>query len=109
MLVLVNRGGRSFYEAVNSWMKSGLLELAQECIIFLQESSGDPRDDPRLAFLADLPHAFRYIGESTQIGIGPAMMTLLRAASSELVLFVEEDFRVNAQYIHRTGIFKICS
>ena len=84
-------------------MKSGLLALARERIVFLQEAPRDPLQDIRIAFLKHLPLEFKVIGSPSQIGIGPALVRLLHEASSEVVMFIEEDFHVNEQFITRTG------
>lgn len=101
--ILVHRGSRSFRRAFASWVHSGLLARAHEVLLYLQQSewcgSRTPQPlpcaDPRVGFLQQYRiDRVRVMGSKEQVGIGPAMLELVRSAHGAHVLFLEEDFAI---------------
>ena len=100
--VLVHRGGDAFAKAAASWHESGLLRGASETLVFLQEWPLDLDDemarvrhtDVADARISRLPEAYgmNVIGSREQLGISGALERLVRAARSDIILFLEEDF-----------------
>jgi hypothetical protein len=101
--VLVHRGSAAFRAAMESWRASGLLGMASQVLVFVQEvaDADDPVGDPRIAGLprplddygrASVLHA----GEGVQAGISGAMLAIAEAVdpSVDALLFLEEDWRV---------------
>eukprot|EP00516_Mucochytrium_quahogii_P008164 CAMPEP_0203752488 /NCGR_PEP_ID=MMETSP0098-20131031/6412_1 /ASSEMBLY_ACC=CAM_ASM_000208 /TAXON_ID=96639 /ORGANISM=" , Strain NY0313808BC1" /LENGTH=377 /DNA_ID=CAMNT_0050642689 /DNA_START=298 /DNA_END=1428 /DNA_ORIENTATION=+ len=94
IISVVNRGKESFKKALDSWHKSGLLDLASETIIFLQNNV---ENDPRHAY-ASL-YGVKVVGEPMQIGLSSAMNVLFEMVHTEQhILFLEEDFIIKEQY-----------
>ena len=106
LLVLVNRGKRSFENALKSWDRHNLFHLVSKTIVFFQNLGigTNIEEDPRVKILLQNKnivgfgqrsleeHGIKVIGSTGQVGIAKAYHTLVKAAETEHVMFVEEDF-----------------
>ena len=93
--ILAHRGKKALRKALESWQKSGLMDLAEEKILFLQEWKHDEIDDKRLDGDIVNTYGLTIIGEEEQIGIARGLYKLVERSMSDFVLFLEEDFRIS--------------
>jgi hypothetical protein len=127
LCVLVHRGGVAFKRAVDTWLAAGLLEMASERLIFLQEwpehsceLAPGAQADSKLCYqsnhmavddarVSDLPtqHPFQVLGQTQQQFIGPALATLARTAKHKLILFLEEDFALAPDALANQSLVKL--
>ena len=92
IVILVHRGRQALRKALESWQRSGLLSMAKERIVLVQElrEPHDPRlDDNILKY-----YSLRLLKEKSQLGISLGLTRLVESTTSPFVLFLEEDFRV---------------
>jgi hypothetical protein len=92
--ILAHRGKNALRNALASWEKSGLLQLASERLMFLQELK-DVETDQRLSGNILNKYDIQILGEENQIGISKGMLKLVESSKSEYILFLEEDFRIS--------------
>ena len=99
LLTLVNRGKLALQNALKSWETSGLLDLVQERIAFVQQYSktNQQTSDPRVLLL--LKYHFKIIGVTSQQGISKGILRGISACSCKNILFVEEDFVTTSKQI----------
>ena len=134
MGVLVHRGATSFANSVKSWYDSNLVLCVSEILVYLQEwpfpDDGLPRSlaevatmDARLApmlllllesqsqsqsqsqtsYSMSFPNIL-VLGAPHQVNIAPALSRLVEASSSELFMFIEEDFIIAGTSITQTKV-----
>ena len=92
--ILAHRGKKALRQALASWEKVGLMDLAEEKILFLQEWKHNKIDDKRLYGDIVNKYGLTIFGEEQQIGIALGLYKLVERSRSEFILFLEEDFRI---------------
>ena len=108
--ILAHRGKKALRKALESWEKSGLMDLAEEKILFLQEWKHDEINDNRLDGDIENTYGLTIIGEEEQIGIARGLYKLVERSMSDFVLFLEEDFRISDDIMQdgsRAGLKKM--
>jgi len=90
LVALVYREFDSFNNAVRSWNSSGLLDYADETILWMnaKQEGDDPIEDVANEF------GLRVIGSPTNLGIGAAIAKLVLEAKGPYVIFLEKDWEV---------------
>ncbi len=124
LLILVNRGGKAFQNALNSWDEHHLFRFVSETIIFFQyfNNTLNLEDDPRVQVLLGTKsflegrnlnkkrnlsaQRIKVIGSDDQVGIAKAFLSLVKYAKTEHVLFLEEDFTLENSKNTRSEIWK---
>eukprot|EP00924_Labyrinthula_sp_SR-Ha-C_P004121 augustus_masked-scaffold_3-processed-gene-14.7-mRNA-1 protein AED:1.00 eAED:1.00 QI:0/-1/0/0/-1/1/1/0/261 len=110
LMILVHRGKASFQNTYNSLKHSGILDRASEIFVFIQEvkfrknrdveirrfEPGEIEDE-RLTNISF--EKMSLFASSENVGIAPAFEVLVEFATSDLVLFVEEDFYIDNEVI----------
>ena len=107
---MAHRGKKALRKALESWEKSGLMDLAEEKILFLQEWKHDEINDNRLDGDIVNTYGLTIIGEEEQIGIARGLYKLVERSMSDFVLFLEEDFRISDDIMQdgsRAGLKKM--
>ena len=120
--VLVHRGSTSFANSVQSWYDRKIYRYVKEIIVYLQEwpfDDGNPREllevstkDPRLAAFMHATTRTRHhdsprivvIGAPTQLNIAPAFARLVETSTSELFMFLEEDFVLDTAAVSNADV-----
>jgi hypothetical protein len=90
--ILAHRGQKALRKALDSWQSSGLLSMAKERILLMQELKD--HDHRLYDNLADV-YSLQLLDERLQLGIAVGLSRLVERAGTELILFLEEDFRVS--------------
>ena len=101
--ILAHRGRNALRKALDSWEKSGLLNLAEEKILFLQELK-DIESDERLNGDILKKYGLKIVGEEEQVGISKGLLTLVESSTAEYILFLEEDFRISDSLLNLKSI-----
>jgi hypothetical protein len=117
MGILVYRGAKSFSDSVKSWYDANLSLYVSEIVVYLQEWPFPDDMTPRsLAEVAKVdvrlmpmllaassstsfPSKVVVLGAPRQVNIAPALSRLVKASSSELFMFLEEDFIIDEQIL----------
>jgi hypothetical protein len=127
--VLVHRGQKSFANSVQSWFDRNIHHYMEEMIIYLQEwpfSDNTPRElvevagqDLRLQALLHTvqthhsTHSPRLkrrmprvvvIGAPMQVNIAPAFARLVETCTTEMFMFLEEDFVINQTLVSKADV-----
>jgi hypothetical protein len=95
----------SFKNSLLSWHSSGLLEYADETILWINARSADQDPIEELA----KEYGLKIISSDVNLGIGPAVTKLVLAASNPLVIFLEKDWEVTStrdEVIHQLDYAK---
>ena len=87
LLILSWKGHQTLINTLESYKNNGLLDVAREKIIYFQEIS---EEDKKIA----LKYGCTYIGDSRNTGIGTGLYELAKAATSEYILFLENDWEL---------------
>eukprot|EP00941_MAST-03F_sp_MAST-3F-sp1_P005821 g5821.t1 len=109
--ILLNRGRSSFQAALSSWHESGLLQLASQIVLFVQEiiDPEQPLSDPRIASLPHLPSYYNIEiihaqNANVQMGISGAILEILQSIKKDIdtFLFLEEDWIIQPSEMQYT-------
>lgn len=92
VLILSWKSPRTLHNTLSSYRDNGLLNLTDDVIIFFQEVS-----DADLA-IAEEFNITNIISSDKNIGIGPAIELLIKAAKYDTVLFLEEDWVTKEEF-----------
>jgi len=90
LLALVHKEFDSFQNALKSWKSSGLLDYADETLLWINARDADQDPIEELA----LKYGLTVHSSPENVGIGKAIANLVLEAQNPLIIFLEKDWEV---------------